>query len=172
MSLNAAVEAGWLKMDGTTYNVADYPALVAAAPAAITVTGSTFTIADLRSSFPTQAGGTVLLGGIGGSNTKTLAVANIPTHAHSINHDHGSTANDGGHEHGYNWSEQDGTSRGTMRVGTFNDGRTDTGAIKNTGSAHSHDVPAYSGNSGNAGSGTAFDVRNAYLAVNFLIRAV
>jgi microcystin-dependent protein len=203
-------KTGWLKMDGTAYASADtnYADLWAVAPAAWK-SGSTLTLPDMTARTP-MGGGT--LGATGGANSVTLATGNLPSHAHTVNHDHGSSNTgagtshahtiahthtvtvgpDGSHQHEerylntisanagtysmmrpYGWSgtSQNGNSSPSSHSHSGNTGNS-SAADSGSESSHTHafDMPAYTGNSGNAGSGTAVDTTPAHLRVNFFIR--
>ena len=90
--------SGWLLCDGSAVNRTTYGALFAT----IGVTygsgdgSTTFNLPDMRSRMPIGAGtGTGLtnrtLGGSGGGETKAINSANLPTHTHTIDHDHPAT---------------------------------------------------------------------------------
>ena len=80
MFLTTSLPSGWLLMDGTTYNKADYPELYALLPTSLT-TPTQFTLPDMDDVFPigeTTSG----VGGTGGSNTHVLTEAEMPSHTH------------------------------------------------------------------------------------------
>ena len=135
-------------------------------------------------------GGT--LGAVGGSNSLTLAAANLPAHAHtlahthSIAHDHasfnvtGTTNSAGAHDHVFQQDNVVGTATNIARgVATAWNGSPFIAA-----GAHDHNVdisinpPAFTGtsgassapNTGNAGSGTPFDTTPRHLRVNWVIK--
>lgn len=178
----ASAPTGWLLCDGTsTTGYAELAALV----------GST--TPDLRGKFllgKTAAGtGSTLLGS-GGSTT--IAEANLPSHKHTINHDHVSfnttgsdgththTISDPGHSHAINSRPDDATSSGSWYIdavnttqpvqGTGTESATTGISVTSTNSAHTHaiDVPSFSGDSGTAGSGTAY--YQPFVAVSYIIK--
>lgn len=122
------------------------------------------------------AGSSYTAGSTGGSATKTLAVANMPTHSHSCsstgNHTHTrgsmnitgtffSEATGGGYPYSgafyYNGSGYrgvDGNDGDNART-VFDASRSWSGATSSNGN-HQHTI-------GNNGSGTAFDVMNPYI---------
>jgi microcystin-dependent protein len=77
---------GWLMLDGQSIINANalVPNLWAVAPAAWKV-GSTLNLPN-AADCTLMAGGT--LGSIGGANSRTLVIANLPVHAHTIAHTH------------------------------------------------------------------------------------
>jgi hypothetical protein len=131
---------------------------------------------------------------VSGSNTKTIAVANLPSHNHSmahthaIDHDHAAfdTASGGAHAHSIYWSTTQLRIYNTTAQHAGGSGLTvsDSGlhamSATSTGSAHTHtiDVPNFTGNSGassaantgDVGSGTALNIEPAYLEVVYVIR--
>jgi microcystin-dependent protein len=114
--IGSVAPAGWLLHNQTVVGAdALYPALWAVAPAGWK-SGSNLAIPNLADTLVAQTGGSAAaLGVVGGSMTTTIAEANLPPHAHGINHDHGSvtsstesadhshsgtTSLNGDHEHG------------------------------------------------------------------------
>lgn len=87
-TIKSSADTGWLLLDGTTVTGAQstYPALWAVAPTAWK-SGANLVL-------PTMANkmlfgqSTTTLGASGGANSKTIASANLPTHQHTIDHDH------------------------------------------------------------------------------------
>lgn len=91
------------------------------------------------------------VGVTGGSATKTLSVANMPAH------NHGSA---GSHGHNTDKSNTSGSSTVVWQAGVTGDAIAANGMVKSDG-AHTHTTQ---------GSGTAFDVMNPYLTMNFIIK--
>jgi microcystin-dependent protein len=99
MYAGSTIPTGWLLCDGAAVSRASNPALFTAIG---TTYGSgdgstTFNLPDMRSRMPIGAGtGTGLtnrtLGVAGGGETKVINSANLPTHTHTINHDHPATS--------------------------------------------------------------------------------
>ena len=126
---------------------------------------------------------------MGGSNSKTLTVANIPAHNHSINivangnHTHTQASHvhtQPAHVHYMQEQHQliDGGG-GTGALPAANSRyvrnlKTEAAGGENTGGAqpaiHASGNHTHSANIGNTGNGTAFDVTPAYYAVNMWIR--
>jgi microcystin-dependent protein len=92
--------ANWLPCDGRSLSTATYAALFAALGYAHGGSGANFNLPNFNGTFPTGAGATNALGAKGGHATQTLAVANMPVHAHPITdqqHNHGVTQTPHGH---------------------------------------------------------------------------
>lgn len=170
----ASAPTGWLLCDGTsTTGYTELAALV----------GST--TPDLRGKFllgKTAAGtGSTLLGS-GGSTT--IAEANLPSHSHTINHDHTASGShshtinisDPGHSHVINSLPDDATSSGswyptavqtTQPIQATNTNTATTG-ITATSSPATVDLDSFSGSSGQTGSGTAY--YQPFVAVSYIIK--
>lgn len=87
--LGTLAPLGYLLMTGQTVNTADYPALAAARG----ITAPTMVIPDMRNKIPRGANGDV--GAIGGSDTTSLSIGNMPVHDHDTaahGHDIGGTS--------------------------------------------------------------------------------
>ena len=101
----------------------------------------------------------------GGEKTHTITTSELPSHAHSVDHTHasGTAASDGNHTHVLIRKTAAGTNTGVVRGGGTSsaDGTTEAGGSH----THSVSVPAYSGNSGSIGSGTAANNLQPYLVV-------
>jgi len=79
-----AIPDGWLALDGTTYDEADYPELYAVIDAIYkSVPAETFTLPDMSDLFIVGAGSTYDVGDTGGANTHALTVAELAAHSHS-----------------------------------------------------------------------------------------
>lgn len=113
---------------------------------------TTFNLPNPQDRLFMGASGSKALASIGGAATAVLAAANLPPHAHSINHSHTIEA----------------------RTSPSGLGASQTMAqpnVSGTLTTLSNVVNAFSGNSGNGpGSSTAFDILNPYLAMNFIIK--
>jgi microcystin-dependent protein len=143
MYAGSSVPSGWLSCDGTPVSRTTYANLFAA----IGVTfgagdgSTTFNLPDTRSRMPIGAGtGTGLtnraLGTAGGGESKTINSANLPTHTHTIDHDHpdttsGTVSSDHSHsgntgtisaDHGHNAVGFNDTAGGTARTRAANSG--------------------------------------------------
>lgn len=120
--------------------------------------------------------GSIAVGAIGGQSSVTLATTNLPSHNHTINHDH-AAANTGNqsasHRHsqqnaggGYNGADVNATNFRSVNIG----GSGVNSSFQDTSHTHSFNMPAYSGSSGNAGSGTSFSIVPVFLNTVYIIR--
>src|SRR5262245_55202726 len=171
---------GWTFCNGDTLLIADQPALFGAISNIYGGDGTTtFKVPDLRDRFPIGASATKTPGmppvsttGVGGSATKALAPGNIPSHFHTINHDHGAanSSSVGDHDHSIQSADNPGGTNSLVARG----GGTwfaRSGPIQGAGGHfHSVNLGNFAGNSGSTGSGTAFDVMPPWLAINFIIK--
>jgi microcystin-dependent protein len=145
-------------------------------------TFSTFRLPDFRGQFLMGVPTNRVMGTRYGSatNNVTLDVANMPQHNHSLGS--GTTSAAGSHQHGSNTgiggntgfvvrSSRNfvggpiATAFGEIPVG----GGNQTGGLDNTGFAGSH-THTFSGNTGNAGSGTAFSIEPSNFGIRFFLR--
>lgn len=140
------------------------------------------------------------VGQTGGSDSKTIAVGNLPSHTHSFSattsgfdygtktvstFDYGtkSTNTTGNHTHGYNQPRPSGSPTIYLQTTGFNSGETGftTTAAGNHAhtvgiGAHNHTVAigahshTVSGNTGGTGSGAAFDVTNSFIKLMTWVR--
>ena len=180
-TIRTTADVGWLLLDGGSIANADtlYPALWAAVPASWK-SGTSLNLPNMANRM-LEGQSTTALGATGGSNTVTIASGNLPTHSHTIDHDHASfttTAGEGTHSHGVSdpghthgpasgdtaFVQQkgyDGTNKAVSVSGTdlsaFNVGSTGSSttglSVTSTNSGHTHtiDVPNFTGSSGNGG---------------------
>lgn len=188
-TLATAAPAGTLLLQGQAVQRADYPDLTAwvqaTSAAGFTVGASTLTLPDLRGRVlrgVAASGETV--GQQVGADTRAIATANLPAHDHNVSasgsstgsagsHDHGGTVNNSGVHSGHNEGAVTGIDNpgGGLSIASStqnnNGGHTHTFTTGSAGS-HSHSV-SVSVSESSVGSGTAFDVRQASTAVNYLI---
>lgn len=218
--VGATEPSGWLFPDGRAVSRSTYWQLFTAIGTTFGAGdgSTTFNLPDLRGRVGVAAdnmGGTDAgrlssvntIGTAGGAETVTLSTANLPSHSHSIDHDHaavtssgrsaahthgfsGTTSSPGNHVHGPGASVfvvQDAVGGGSVATsaGPWTATNTSTTAAAgdhshtysgNTGTesadhTHTVDLPTFSGNSGNQGSGTAVNNMQPFLTVNKLIRA-
>ena len=109
------------------------------------------------------------------SHTHTVTVGSDGSHAHEERYINTVSANAGTYSmmRPYGWS---GTSQNgnTSPSSHSHSGNTGNPSSANSGSesthTHAFDMPAYTGNSGNAGSGTAVTTTPAHVRVNFFIK--
>jgi microcystin-dependent protein len=188
MYAGSSIPTGWLACDGTAVSRTTYVDLFTAI--GVTFGGgngsTTFNLPDMRSRMPIGVGaGTGLtnrtLGGSGGGETKVINSANLPTHTHSIDHDHPATSSGtesadhahsgstGGisanhiHAVGFNFiaraagssafAGSDGAFTFSMNSGTVSSdhGHSFSTGGRNTAHSHSTDLANFTGSSGNGG---------------------
>lgn len=172
----AVAPDGWLICDGSEVSRTVYSAL-------FNVIGVTNGAGNGETTFNLPGGqgrtligvnGTYPRGTTGGAAQHTLTTGELPAHAHSMNHDHPSTAtsSSGTHDHTMARNDAEGGSPTTVNEGSGGAGKvTDRGMVGSDGDhTHTVDLPAYVGNTGNAGSGTPINMLPPYVAVNFLIK--
>ena len=104
-TIKSSADTGWLLLDGTPVTGADsaYPALWAVAPTSWK-SGTTLNLPDMANKMLFGQGTSTLGADDQGSNTVTIAEANLPTHTHVINHGHADdiSANQSQHRHTVN----------------------------------------------------------------------
>jgi microcystin-dependent protein len=195
--------AGWLLCQGQAVSRSTYSALFGVTSTSYGVGdgSTTFNLPDMRGRVPVglDSGNAAYdsLSDAGGVLTVTLAEANLPPHAHTINHDHPNTS--------VTVTVNDNTTDLVTRLSAMTDGVAVSGqattpwnavappqmagtagfGLSNTYSfmaqdyitQHTHtasgsvDLPNFTGNSGNGpGTATAFSVANPYRVFNYIIK--
>lgn len=158
-------KAGSIFLDGSTPLRSDYPnlwqwaqdnTLVIAGLFTVGNGTTTFGLPDFRGRVPVGVGtlgsDSYAVGGTGGASTKTITTSNMPSHNHHLQAD----GDHGGHLPALTaWNAPTGVDFGAAAW---------TDAGHSTGAYHNH-----TGFTDTNGSGTPFDVRPAYIAVNWLI---
>src|SRR5262245_36454234 len=168
---------GWLLCDGSAYNRSEYSALFAVLGTAYGAGDGAVTsnVPDLTDRFPVGTRPDHARGDTGGVASQVLTAANLPPHAHTINHDHpaATTSVNGSHDHNTSHSSSSGASTATFNSGVASGSTSDNNLVDNNGD-HSHtlDVPAYAGSSGNGtGTSTPIDNEPPHVAVSYIIKA-
>lgn len=164
--LGATAPANYLLVQGQTLTRTAYPEFFTA----LAIVGDTFTLPDYRDRAVVGASGTKALNSVGGSATATLTEANLPPHAHGINHGHGPTSTAGSHTHQLHFRDGTGIQvSGIPRANGTND-VTNAQAIAAAGD-HTHTIPDHTGASG-PGGGTAapVSITPPYAAANYIVR--
>ena len=150
---------GWVKLNGRAKST-----LSATQQAQATALGIGSTLPNADNAYLVQNGSAA--GTVTGSNTKTIAQANLP----NINFPTATTNTTGSHTHSYQdviWSENRGQGNNTIGAGAATDYDNDPYFRTATTAAsgdHSHTVTVSSG-----GSGTALDITPKSLSVNTFI---
>jgi microcystin-dependent protein len=193
-TIRSTAKAGALLMQGQTVSRTTYPVLWQwAQDQGLVITNlfgsgdgsTTFVLPDFRGRVTIGVGtlgsDTYALGNAGGGAFVSLSISNMPSHDHSIN---GSTGSTGGHTHGFGTSTNGGHSGHTnapssVSVATGGAGSTNFPSFYNNFFGdHSHS--GGTDNQGNHshgvtldvlpnGSGNAFDNRQPYIALNWMI---
>jgi len=116
---------------------------------------------QITDTFILAAGDTYTAGNTGGSSTKTLTSANMPSHSHSFTPK--GTISGGAHTHevGYKSIDRGSGSTGT-RCGPYGSS-TESGNVNTHSADHTHTFSGTSGTTGSTGSGTAFDIMPPYM---------
>ena len=166
-SAKSSDHGSWLLCNGIAISRSTYAALFTE----IGITfgagdgSTTFNLPDFRGKVFGAISGSHPIGQSTGSETSNLLISNLPSHTHTIDHDHPSfTSGSGGDENISNG--EFGLIRKSAGESNTTDGVNDTTAgepdlvTSPSGWAHTHtiDVPSFSGTSGAAGSGTAFSI--------------
>ena len=182
----SSAPSGWLLCYGQTVSRTTYATLFAVLSTTYNTggeAGTDFRLPDLRGRTVagidnmggTDAGRIDIANSSGtvvGTQYVTLSSANLPTHQHAIDHDHGAfntTGGEGSHTH---YAHGGAFSGSTPYTSAWN---TD-GAMRETSAAgahnHSIDVPNFTGSSGNGGfANTAVNNMQPTMVLNYIIKA-
>ena len=177
------VPAGWLMAAGASVSRAEYANLFAVIGTTYgSVSIDTFTLPDLRGAFVCGVNsgewmlGSKSLGVTGGSDTKTLSIANLPQHQHNVNHSHAPTDAQGSHQHfveawtGQNWVQGIFGYQGPA-IGGGGYLIQSQSTYSGFAGTHAHNVPAYTGLSGvGGGLSTPLDIRPPFIHLNYIIK--
>lgn len=119
---------------------------------------------QIKDRFLLSAGNSYQAGATGGAATVSLAVANLPSHNHSIPALSGTAASAGAHTHNMKYNKDATTGGKSARV-AGNGANTSGGSIMTSAGAHTHNVTTNASTTGNQGSGTAHNNMPPYLTV-------
>lgn len=173
---------GWVFCDGAAYSRTEYAS-------AFAIMGTTYGSGDGSTTFnvPNFQGRSPVgfdssqtefnaRGKSGGAKTYSLTVGEMPAHNHTINHAHASATTSSAGAHTHTAAPETGAHYVTSGTGinaniSMGGGSYVLNSPRSAG-AHTHtvDVPAFSGSSGSAGSGTAFSLLSPYIAIQFIIK--
>lgn len=168
---------GWLLCDGSVVSQTTYAALFAEIGTAFNTGGEgagNFRLPDRRDRVGMGASGTKPLGDTGGSDTATIASANLPTHTHSAGTlDTNTTGSNHTHSLGLQYRLTGAGGSSLTEVTDIDDqtgagGTVATATTGTSGSGHTHGVTGSTGNGGFAND--PLDVLNPYVAVNYIIK--
>jgi len=143
-------------------------------PAIAGATVNSVTIPDMTNRMMVMAttGGDYAIGDTGGSDTVTLSESNLPSHNHSKGTLSAETVSGGGlHDHtgGLKSALTTAGADDSLRLTPGNLGSSESqGLGSDAGSDHDHNIDV-SGETGNTGGGTSFDVRSRYYGVGYKI---
>ncbi len=175
-----------LFLQGQSLLRSDYPVLWQwVVDQALTTTGftagngsTTFTVPDMRGRVPVGAGtqgvDTYGLGAVTGATTKAIAIANLPSHNHSVAttlvHSGHSHANAGDDAHGGHHPTSQVLAASGSALGLSPWNASGTSLANHYHPGMSIEIPGnHTISESSVGSGTALDVRQAALAVNWMI---
>ena len=174
-----AAPSGFLIANGAELNRSTYSDLFAVIGTAFGAGNgvTTFNIPDMRGVFPIGIDATDssfnVLGETGGAKEVTLSTSQLPSHNHSINHDHPSATTGAHAESLYGSFETTHShSGGLNRFAQSTRNSSGTPDIQGGTATHSHsfNVPNYSGTSGSTGNGLPHNNMPPYIALNFIIK--
>lgn len=171
MWATATAPTGWQICDGST----------AVTSALQAVLGAT-TVPDMRTRVPVgkaDSGTFTMLGATGGSETASLTESQIPSHTHSIDHNHpAKNTSDFSTNHTHTVPNNRVVNSSTNGPffeswpGGSSTARTHTTSAANTGHLHALDLDNFTGTSGAAGNGASPTHANLqpYIVVNYIIK--
>ena len=157
----ADIPKGWALCNGDYYNPDDFNDTGSSATSTSPYTKVTPNLTDR---FIIGAGGTYTPADTAGG-TYTLVEANLPSHTHSINHDH-PAANTGSHSHSMTFYN----SGGGGNVPTWDNDDASTVSHNTSTNSVNVDLPNFIGTSGTTGSGTSFSIVPAYYALCYIMK--
>ena len=158
------IPTGWALCNGKFYNETDFTDITSTPAADATHTKQA---PNLVNRFIVGASGSYGNGGATGGGTVNLTTANLPSHTHSIDHDHANAVT-GNHSHQFKAYD---CGSGTNAPTYDNDNTNGCSITPSTlSSTVNVDLPNFTGTSGSTGSGTAVNIVPAYFALCYIMK--
>ncbi|MFZ5517056.1 MAG: phage tail protein [Candidatus Zhuqueibacterota bacterium] len=175
MYSGSTAPAGWLICDGATVSSTTYADLYAVIGTTYGGTASSFALPNLKGRVPVgrDAGDASfnVLNEKGGEKTHAITVAEMPAHTHTVDPDSYTTTSTGSHTHTLSLGTEgdDSGSGGSHDEYTTTSSNQKTKTTSSDGS-HTHTINLPSTTSSSAGSGTAMNMLQPYIVLNYIIK--
>jgi microcystin-dependent protein len=186
----ASAPTGWLLCDGSAVSRSTYADLFTVVGVTYGVGDgtTTFNVPNLKGRIPVGLDSTQTefdtLAETGGAKTVTLSTSEIPSHLHTITHDHGTHSHsasiiiDNAGSHNHTITTTSGSllaASGTAAVAITNEFSNTTGSAGThthtaTVTVNNSSAITFTGNSGSTGGGGAHNNLQPYIVVNYIIK--